>query len=735
MSQHQGGCIILQVPESRRAILRRRCQPAIVGGERNPKHASRVATQLAQQFSCADVPEPDDSVATGGSQSIATGRKGNPIDISVAGRRLPWRHENRPPPSLFRIPEADAAVTRCGRDEATVRSKSNAIDGRGVSLQPTDHASRRSVPHNRYAIRGRRHQPPAVRGERRRPDRRTMPTQSVGLTIHALSACRPHTNNSLIVASGQSVARRSRSDDSHNRIVALQCRQRLVEPCREAVDLDRVAMNDIDRAGPLQETCCDRDVASIGRRRGPLHERVVQLGLFTHTMTLCDLLLVPRTFGIEGCRHSHQNHHHNYRDRQRMASQKANHPLGDCRRTGADRLASQPTGEIRLQVIGRGIAVRRVFLQTLFSNRGQLPGIDRAHFRADCQCPGNRRHDLRNMLPDDAGCRHNRQTPQIVGQVADEQFMQHKPERIDVGPPVNSGGVSIKLLRAHVPERADKLAHVRLQCRDSKVGIGGPSHTEIDHLGLTISADENVARFQITVHDPHPVAIGHRPCHVAQEHNPLPHREHSLTGKPVDRQRLLHQFHHKKRHGTITVSPGAGGVHLGHVWMPQPRQQACLLLEPSHHRVTGKAVPQHLHCHQPLRRLLTRLVHPPHSPLAQQANDHKPTEITAGCEVDGLLTCKAKRVSMTRERSGEATEVHARRVSCRSRSGGRIRSDKAVHRPRLTQSRPRVYLRYSDQSPQPTGIDRSCRRLDLPPYAERYVRNGKRRTQRQEWNG
>ena len=177
--------------------------------------------------------------------------------------------------------------------------------------------------------------------------------------------------------------------------------------------------------------------------------------------------------------------------------------------------------------------------------------------------------------------------------------MQHQAQRIDIGCRSDPGGVGIKLLRAHITKRADELTRVGLQGRKGKVGVGGTRHAKVDHLRLTIPAHEDVARFEVAVHDPQPMTVGHRRRHAAQECHTLPHRQSVRPSELVYGKRMLDQFHHKERDRHAAVATGAECVDLRDVGMPQPRQQVRLLLEAFHDPAAGKAVPQDLHRDRP----------------------------------------------------------------------------------------------------------------------------------------
>ena len=56
------------------------------------------------------------------------------------------------------------------------------------------------------------------------------------------------------------------------------------------------------------------------------------------------------------------------------------------------------------------------------------------------------------------------------------------------------------LLRAHIGERAEQLAHVGLPGR-LRIAVGDPRQAEIENLGLAVFVHQDVARFQIAVDD------------------------------------------------------------------------------------------------------------------------------------------------------------------------------------------------------------------------------------------
>ena len=169
-----------------------------------------------------------------------------------------------------------------------------------------------------------------------------------------------------------------------------------------------------------------------------------------------------------------------------------------------------------------------------------------------------------------------------------------------------------------------------MERREGDVGVSGPRHAEVDHFRLAIPAHENVAGFEITVHDPHAMAIGHRRRHTPHDRHTLPYRQPTLPREAIYGQRILHELHHKKRDRHATVVTGAERVDLRNVGMPKPCQQMRFLLEAFHDRAAGEAIPQDFDRNRPCGRLLEPLVDAAHAPFSQHADDRDPAKVATG---------------------------------------------------------------------------------------------------------
>ena len=89
----------------------------------------------------------------------------------------------------------------------------------------------------------------------------------------------------------------------------------------------------------------------------------------------------------------------------------------------------------------------------------------------------------------------------MVQALAGERHVHARADREDVAAAVDLGGESERLLGRDVRGRADGGAHPR--GLDAGAGISHARHAEVEHLHLPGIGDEDVARLDVAVDDPH----------------------------------------------------------------------------------------------------------------------------------------------------------------------------------------------------------------------------------------
>jgi hypothetical protein len=182
-----------------------------------------------------------------------------------------------------------------------------------------------------------------------------------------------------------------------------------------------------------------------------------------------------------------------------MAAGKAAERFGEGRGPGPDRFAREPAVEVGMEFPGVGVAVAGSGLQALGENHGQGACIPRAACRAESPA---KRPGIRDRSPaDNRGGFQERAAAEFIGQLTEEEFVEHKPEGVDIAALVDGSIVESRLFGAHVADGAEQFA--RLGRGGRGVGISGqqPGDSEVDHTHTAGRIDENVSRLQIAMDD------------------------------------------------------------------------------------------------------------------------------------------------------------------------------------------------------------------------------------------
>ena len=88
------------------------------------------------------------------------------------------------------------------------------------------------------------------------------------------------------------------------------------------------------------------------------------------------------------------------------------------------------------------------------------------------------------------------------GRLAGQQLVQRRPEAVDVDPVVDQAVLGQRLLRGHVPQRAEQVAAHR------QAGVGAePGQAEVADVHLAGGVQQQVARLDVAVDDAERVGV------------------------------------------------------------------------------------------------------------------------------------------------------------------------------------------------------------------------------------
>ncbi|SEE57388.1 hypothetical protein SAMN05216533_2783 [Streptomyces sp. Ag109_O5-10] len=208
----------------------------------------------------------------------------------------------------------------------------------------------------------------------------------------------------------------------------------------------------------------------------------------------------------------------------------------------------------------------------------------------------------------------------LVLQLAFQALQQDQAERVDVGGRPDTP--ALNLLRCQIGGGAYQ--HVR---RRMAGGVGQARDAEISQVRSTGRVEENVRRFDVSVHDAGPVDIGQHPreggAHVY--HTPL--RQRSTRQKAAQRG-TLYQLHDQV--GAVAVAAGVVDGDQSRVLQAGQkdgfRGETVL-------RLRVRAGPEHLDGHGPPKARVNALVHVGHAPRSNS----RAQPVAAGEDFGGLL--------------------------------------------------------------------------------------------------
>ena len=138
-----------------------------------------------------------------------------------------------------------------------------------------------------------------------------------------------------------------------------------------------------------------------------------------------------------------------------------------------------------------------------------------------------------------------RQSIELVGRAAGEQFVEHDAQSVNVACVTDRG--ARQLFRACIRRRQAPILSARGW---SRLGIGRRieqfGDAEIEQLGHAIISHQYVSGLQVTVHDVLPVCVRHRQAHLAKEAQAVFEAESSISAVTIDRL-AFDVLHHEVR--------------------------------------------------------------------------------------------------------------------------------------------------------------------------------------------
>ncbi len=256
---------------------------------------------------------------------------------------------------------------------------------------------------------------------------------------------------------------------------------------------------------------------------------------------------------------------------------------------------------------------------------------DRVEIAAEARTDARKRSRL--DLLHNAGHLVDRPLGDVIGQTACEQFVEHDPERIHVGPDIETVGCPVELFGGHVGERAHELTDVGVHRGEGRVAVGVSRHAEVDDLRTPRGIDQNVSRLQIAMDDALLMAVSDRPTGLAEERDAVADGEPPLGRIAGDRKGILDVFHHEVGHLASGQPLHAHRVDAADAGVGESAQDLGLMLEPLGGRRGEHAGADHLHGDRPAGHPLEPFVHPPHASFVDEPDDRHVAQGRAGAEV------------------------------------------------------------------------------------------------------
>jgi hypothetical protein len=274
-----------------------------------------------------------------------------------------------------------------------------------------------------------------------------------------------------------------------------------------------------------------------------------------------------------------------------------------------DRLVAKEAMQIECEIPRRAVAALTVAVHGGQDDRLEVAAersVDRADRRG--RCLANDPHRLVEGLPFD-----------VVRRGAARELVEHDAEGVDVGPRVDVIRIGVDLLGGHVLHGAHELPDIGLEGGDRQIGIGDAGDAEVDDLRIAGRIDEDVLRFQITVHDAAVMRVVHCIADPREELDPLPDVEVVCVGVLCDAQCMGDVLHDEVGHVARAVVVHARVVDLRNPRVVQVTEDLRFRLEAPLHRGGRRAARQEFQRDSAVRTILDREVDGAHPSRGQHA--------------------------------------------------------------------------------------------------------------------
>ena len=231
--------------------------------------------------------------------------------------------------------------------------------------------------------------------------------------------------------------------------------------------------------------------------------------------------------------------------------------------------------EKRIDVVGqipRGLVAPLAILL----HRGADDGLD-----IPAQGSVNRTEPGRFLIQHQSGSLGHGYAGNVVGQRIAQQFIQNHAQAVDVAADVEIMRIGLNLLRAHVLNGADELAHVGLKGGNRQVGISGPGHPEIDDLHVPGRIRQNIGGFEVAMDDAFLMPVMHRIADRCEQAETLTHIEILFPGVLRQGEGVGDVLHDEVGDRLAVVVVSARFVDLSDSRMTQAGEDLRFILETS----------------------------------------------------------------------------------------------------------------------------------------------------------
>ena len=124
------------------------------------------------------------------------------------------------------------------------------------------------------------------------------------------------------------------------------------------------------------------------------------------------------------------------------------------------------------------------------------------------------------------------QARELIRQPVREQFEENHTQGVHVRPLIDQSGIGGDLLRAHVRQCADDIAHFR-PSGALPVGVSDAGHAEIEDLGLPRLIHQDVPGLEVAVNDAPVVRMLNGVAHLREQFDAGGHIQATIADVPV----------------------------------------------------------------------------------------------------------------------------------------------------------------------------------------------------------